>query len=439
MIASLILSAGPIARAQEGEVFTVSPGEFTADGVPVGELYISRNIVVWNRDNVARVVHITVETPPVEGVRPGYSPIPNENWVTPYPSSFTIEKNTSAEFQVWLSIPGQEALKGQKWEVWILVERKPLLGEVVVLRPIVRMNIETIEVYDLTTGVEPSGSGSVSLNPTGGAYDEGTDVAVTANPASGYEFDHWSGDATGTSTTTIVAMNSDKSVTAHFAPIQYSLTISVIPLAGGSVALDPQDGIYNAGTEVELTATASPGYTFSQWSGNASGTSTSVTVTMDSDKLVTAHFERKQIAPTQYDLVTFVDPSGSGYVGLSPSGGTYELETEVTLTAFPASGYEFVHWSGDVSGTSTSVTVIINSEKSVTAHFTSAEGGLEIQLGVGIGVGIAVIAIAVAAVWFWRRRRRGGAKPPEEVGGPPEEVGGPQEEVGGPPAILEKK
>lgn len=419
MIVSLVLSAAPVARAQDGEnVFTVSPGEFTAYGVPVGELYISRNLVVWNHDNVARVVRVTVETPPVEGVRPGYAPIPNENWVTPYPSSFTIEKNSSAEFQIWLDIPRQEALKGQKWEVLIQVERRPLPGEGLIWRPIVRMDIETIEVYELITGVEPSGSGSVILNPTGGTYDEGTYVTLTANPASGYEFDHWSGYATGTFTTTTLTMDSDKSVTAHFAPIQYNLTISVIPLAGGSVALDPPDGIYDAGIAVELTATASLGYTFSQWSGNASGTSTSVTVTMDSDKLVTAHFERTQYAPTQYEIVTFVDPSGSGYVGLSPSGGTYDLGTEVTLTAFPTSGYEFDHWSGDASGTSTSVTVTLDLDKSVTAHFASA-GGPEIQLGVGIGVGIVVIAIAVVAVWFWRRRKRRGGGLPEEVGGLP--------------------
>jgi len=422
MIVSLILYVGPVAHAQEGEnVFTVSPGEFTAYGVPVGELYISRNIVVWNRDNFEREVKITVETPPVEVVRAGYAPIPNENWVTPYPLSLKIGKNSSAEFKIWLNIPEQEALKGQKWEVWIRVERGSLWGEEFVLKPKVRMDIETIEVYELTTNVEPSGIGSVSLNPTEGTYDAGTNVTVTANPASGYEFNHWSGDATGTSMTTILAMDSDKSVTAHFAPIRYSLTISVIPLVGGSVALDPPGGTYDAGTAVEVTATASPGYTFSQWSGNASGTSTSVTVTMDSDKLVTAHFERTQYEPIQYDLVTFVDPSGSGYVGLSPSGGAYDLGTEVTVTAFPASSYEFNHWSGDASGTLTSVTVTMNSDRSVTANFASTEGGQpEIQLGVGIGVAILVIAIAVVAVWFWRRRKREGKRPPEEVGGLPQ-------------------
>lgn len=410
MIVSLILCVSPVAHAQEGEnVFTVSPREFTAHDVPVGELCISRNLVVWNGDNVDRVVHITVGTPAVEDIRPGYAPIPNENWVYLQRSLFTIEENSSAEFQIWLNIPQQEALKEQKWEVWILVERQPLLWEEFVMRPIVKMKIETTAVYELITIVEPFGSGSISLNPSGGAYDEGTNVTVTANPASGYELDHWSGDATGTSLMTTVTIDSDKSVTAHFTPVQYNLATSVNPSGGGSVALDPPGGTCDAGTSVELTATASPGYTFNQWSGDAWGTSTSVTVTMDSNKSVTAHFERTQYEPTQYDLVTFVNPLGSGYLGLSPSGGTYDLGTEVTVTAFPASGYEFDHWSGDASGTLTSVTVTMNSDKNLTAHFASIGEGLPgIQLGVGIGIGILVIAIAVATVWFWRRREREG-------------------------------
>ena len=70
--------------------------------------------------------------------------------------------------------------------------------------------------YDLTANVDPPGSGSVTLDPAGGTYEEGTDVTATANPTSGYEFDHWSGDASGTSTSVTVTMNSEKSITAHF-------------------------------------------------------------------------------------------------------------------------------------------------------------------------------------------------------------------------------
>jgi plastocyanin len=70
--------------------------------------------------------------------------------------------------------------------------------------------------YNLTVNVSPLNSGSVTLDPPGGTYAEGTDVTATANPYNGYEFDNWSGDASGTSRSISVTMNSNKSITAHF-------------------------------------------------------------------------------------------------------------------------------------------------------------------------------------------------------------------------------
>ncbi|MEE8390150.1 MAG: hypothetical protein V3S14_05055 [Anaerolineae bacterium] len=47
-------------------------------------------------------------------------------------------------------------------------------------------------------------------------YDGGTVVALTANPASGYEFVRWSGDLAGISSTMTITMTQDMSVTANF-------------------------------------------------------------------------------------------------------------------------------------------------------------------------------------------------------------------------------
>jgi len=41
----------------------------------------------------------------------------------------------------------------------------------------------------------------------------------------------------------------------------------------------------------------------------------------------------------------------------------------VQLTATPATGWHFVNWSGDVSGSSNPVTVPIDAAKTVSAHF----------------------------------------------------------------------
>lgn len=72
--------------------------------------------------------------------------------------------------------------------------------------------------YTLTVSVSPAGSGTVGLSPTQPAegYIADTVVTLTATAATDYEFDMWGGDATGSSATTNVTMDSDKSVTAYF-------------------------------------------------------------------------------------------------------------------------------------------------------------------------------------------------------------------------------
>ncbi len=68
--------------------------------------------------------------------------------------------------------------------------------------------------FTLSTGV--TGLGGITVSPSGGTYDAGTQVTLTANPSTGWQFDSWSGDLSGSSNPAVIVMNSDKSVTAIF-------------------------------------------------------------------------------------------------------------------------------------------------------------------------------------------------------------------------------
>jgi len=68
-----------------------------------------------------------------------------------------------------------------------------------------------------------------------------------------------------------------------------TLTITISPSGGGSVS--PQGGTYDAGTTVELTATANVDYTFTGWTGDFTGSSNPVTLTMLTNQTVIANFE----------------------------------------------------------------------------------------------------------------------------------------------------
>ncbi|MGH7599011.1 MAG: InlB B-repeat-containing protein, partial [bacterium] len=69
------------------------------------------------------------------------------------------------------------------------------------------------------------GSGNVSLNPSGGTYDAGTTVTLTATPAAGYQFSGWSGDLSGSTNPETITMDGNKNVTATFTEIPAGSTI----------------------------------------------------------------------------------------------------------------------------------------------------------------------------------------------------------------------
>lgn len=154
--------------------------------------------------------------------------------------------------------------------------------------------------YVLSTSVR--GDGSVSLNPPGEIYEDGTIVALTAHPGTGWHFDHWEGDASGTSPTAIVAMNRDRAVIAVFEedqgePDTFVLTTSV----EGDGSVVPTGGAYEAGTRVEITAFPGGGWHFDHWEGDASGTTTTTSVLMNRNRHVVAVFEEENACTTDAD------------------------------------------------------------------------------------------------------------------------------------------
>jgi hypothetical protein len=72
----------------------------------------------------------------------------------------------------------------------------------------------TTATYNLTISINGQGN----INPSEGTYEHpgGTQVTINVSPIFGWDFDHWSGDATGTSPTIVITMDSDKHVTAYF-------------------------------------------------------------------------------------------------------------------------------------------------------------------------------------------------------------------------------
>ena len=245
-------------------------------------------------------------------------------------------------------------------------------------------NVLTPQAFNLAVSVNPSAGGAVTKSPDKTEYIDGELVALTAEANPGYEFDHWGGDISGTNATVNVTMNADKNIVAYFNQIQYTLTLNSNPAAGGSISKNPDKTSYTHGEEVTLTVAANAGYSFDQWSGDASGSTSSVTVTMDGNKSVTANYNQ-----LQYTLALVNDPTEGGTVTKNPDKTSYTHGEEVTLTVAANAGYSFDQWSGDASGSTSSVTVTMDGNKSVTANYNQLQYTLNVTVDPS-GVGIVV-------------------------------------------------
>lgn len=210
-----------------------------------------------------------------------------------------------------------------------------------------------------------SNNGVVVKNPNLANYAQGSTVQLSATPNVGYTFAGWSGDATGTTNPLTVTMNSNKNITALFTLIPASTyTLNTIAV-NGTVLKNPNQTNYTAGTNVQLTATPNTGYTFSGWSGDATGTENPLLVQMNSNKNITAIFTLTPVNTYTLNVLAV-----NGTVLKNPNLVNYNQGATVQLTATPLAGYTFSGWSGDAIGNNNPLTVIMNSNKNITANFT---------------------------------------------------------------------
>jgi uncharacterized repeat protein (TIGR02543 family) len=142
-------------------------------------------------------------------------------------------------------------------------------------------------------------------------------------------------------------------------PATYTLTRNT---PNGSVTLNPAWPTYPAGTVANVTAVPNAGYVFNNWSGDLSGSANPTTITMATNKSITANYSASSAT------YTLTATSLNSTVMFNPAGPTYPVNTVVTVTAVPNSGYAFTSWSGDLAGSANPTTITMNGNKSITAN-----------------------------------------------------------------------
>ena len=160
---------------------------------------------------------------------------------------------------------------------------------------------EAVPTYTMSVKLGMEGAGTVSCNPAGAEFDEGTTLTVTATENFGYHFAGWT-DAEGNMVSeenpyTFDIMANTELIASYTKNTVYALNMK---WTGGAnenlIQFLPEgnyvDGIhyYEAGTDVKITALNNRILTFTGWEGDATGTAPEYDMKMDSEKNVTANF-----------------------------------------------------------------------------------------------------------------------------------------------------
>ena len=234
--------------------------------------------------------------------------------------------------------------------------------------------------YTVSVSANPTNGGTVS---GGGTYQQGQSCTVTATPATGFTFLRWTENGSQVSTNASYTFNvtGNRSLVAQFqaVPQNYTVSVSANPTNGGTVS---GGGTYQQGQQCTVHATANTGYTFTNWTenGNVVSTNANYSFTVTSNRTLVANFTAQT-----YTITATANPTNGGTVA---GGGTFNYGQSCTLTATPATGYNFVRWTKNGLQVSTNANYTFNVTESAAlvaqfqlqscAVFTSAypvEGG----------------------------------------------------------------
>jgi hypothetical protein len=205
--------------------------------------------------------------------------------------------------------------------------------------------------------VTSTGGGGVQLDPNSSTFRHGETVRLTAQPSNGWSFLEWRGDASGSNPEISAVMDSDRCVRALF-----GTTLTTTAAGGGHVLLDPPGGVYPYGTVVRLYAVPATNNYFVLWGNYASGSSNPLDFpVVDPAPAISSAFSL--LSPNHVTLSAV--PDGFGYIDVVPRTNRYLRGQTVQLRAQGS----FVHWSGDVNGSDGTAALVLDTSKTVTAHF----------------------------------------------------------------------
>jgi hypothetical protein len=237
--------------------------------------------------------------------------------------------------------------------------------------------LDTILVTISGTGGSVSPSGMQKLSP-------GSNLTITITPDIGNHVDSVIVDgvidtaAISSKLVFLKNISANHTVRVRFAKNTYSVNVTA---SNGTVTQSPPNKTtFLYGDTVRLIARANTGYYFGGWAGDTSGSDSSINITVCKNRAITANF-----VPLGSLALNIATDTSKAIVTKSPDSVFYHYGTQITLTATPKTGYNFVKWSGlsdslsnpaIITITTTTSAIAVVAKKSYQLTVTSGAGGV---------------------------------------------------------------
>jgi uncharacterized repeat protein (TIGR02543 family) len=211
----------------------------------------------------------------------------------------------------------------------------------------------------LAVSAFPANDGTVS---GGGTFPAGNANTVMAAANNTFVFINWTttnGTVLSTSSNYTFTVSSNETLVANFLPT-CTLAVSAFPANDGTVS---GGGTFPAGSTNTVMATANTGFEFIGWTGDATGMSNPLTVTVNTNLNITAYFAA--IGSMTLTIIT----RGDGTVSPNLNARNLKAGKGYTLRAIAKSGNVFSNWTGSITTNKNLLTVKMQFSMVLQANF----------------------------------------------------------------------
>ena len=221
-----------------------------------------------------------------------------------------------------------------------------------------------VEKFTFTAAANDESMGSVIVEPQQDSYEAGTEIKVSAVPATeDYEFVGFTKKGTqevvSKDNPYVFQIRENMELTANFKEVEHSYLIyaETADVQMGTVTMDPanEGNIYKEGTEITVKAEPKDGYEFAQWlevteaDGEevltpVEGAQAEYKFHAESDRVLRAEFRLASVPETYYRVVVQSNDENMGTVSMDKEDGTYKEGATASVKAEAKERFEFVGW-----------------------------------------------------------------------------------------------